>query len=174
MWGSSPRMRGKLYGYVGCGLVMGLIPAYAGKTIVNNGMFVATGAHPRVCGENFGARESGFGRGGSSPRMRGKPPRARGFSTDPGLIPAYAGKTKTCLRANADTAAHPRVCGENAQAVISLYEGAGSSPRMRGKLRAVVRVCKQAGLIPAYAGKTEYRARTRHRPRAHPRVCGEN
>ena len=50
----------------------------------------------------------------------------------------------------------------------------GSSPRMRGKPGAVLRSCVISGLIPAYAGKTLPRLRTRLASWAHPRVCGEN
>ena len=52
-------------------------------------------AHPRVCGENGQDLASGYPNGGSSPRMRGKPMRNLKQLRTVGLIPAYAGKTRT-------------------------------------------------------------------------------
>ena len=50
--GSSPRVRGKLKTYLGDLINVGLIPACAGKTRVNNASTRRVRAHPRVCGEN--------------------------------------------------------------------------------------------------------------------------
>ena len=70
--------------------------------------------------------------------------------------------------------AHPRVGGENVVAETKNFSRAGSSPRGRGKLNANFAELKEAGLIPAWAGKTG-----RYKPPldehwAHPRVGGEN
>ena len=73
--GSSPRVRGKLYGYAGSGLVMGLIPACAGKTKISGEFYQEYGAHPRVCGENAAFKALDALDEGSSPRVRGKPSR---------------------------------------------------------------------------------------------------
>ena len=73
--GSSPRVRGKLGGDQGAG--------------------VLRVAHPRVCGENRGSVTTCRPSAGSSPRVRGKPVYE---VTEPGafgLIPACAGKTST-------------------------------------------------------------------------------
>ena len=51
----------------------GLIPACAGKTLRSDSYRVIPRAHPRVCGENEIIREAMADRGGSSPRVRGKP-----------------------------------------------------------------------------------------------------
>ena len=111
--GSSPRMRGKLAGGVIGVQYAGLIPAYAGKTCGRRHRRPIRRAHPRVCGENCAWCLMWAGRGGSSPRMRGKPGvvcRRRGLR---GLIPAYAGKTGVGLFLGSCDTAHPRVCGEN-------------------------------------------------------------
>ena len=50
--GSSPRMRGKLYLALQGHLLIGLIPAHAGKTQLDSGTRRRTTAHPRACGEN--------------------------------------------------------------------------------------------------------------------------
>ena len=70
--------------------------------------------HPRVCGENF-----------PQPRARAR----RG-----GNIPAYAGKTVGAEDGDEFAEEHPRVCGENLNKLLSLWQGVGTSPRMRGKL----------------------------------------
>ena len=93
---------------------------------------------------------------------------------DCGLIPAYAGKTCFGLRLHCKRGAHPRVCGENPPAAAIVSATAGSSPRMRGKLRAEWGNLPLTGLIPAYAGKTGAETLSDLGFRAHPRVCGEN
>ena len=70
--------------------------------------------------------------------------------------------------------AHPRVCGENPTMVAWRLPAAGSSPRVRGKPGFLRPLLPEGGLIPACAGKTRRARALRHRPPAHPRVCGEN
>ena len=50
--------------------------------------------------------------------------------------------------------AHPRACGENERIGRNDYRLAGSSPRVRGKLRAAQVGVRMSRLIPARAGKT--------------------
>ena len=92
-WGSSPRGRGKPASHRSSTSRLGLIPAWAGKTCAVLVLGVPEGAHPRVGGENAGARLDGFGLAGSSPRGRGKPLGASGPMPSFRLIPAWAGKT---------------------------------------------------------------------------------
>ena len=131
--GSSPRMRGKPELSAQVMHLCRLIPAHAGKTLRRAGWGILRGAHPRACGENPQLDQLPEGFEGSSPRMRGKPHSRSGLSRPSRLIPAHAGKT-TRLDLEPTTArAHPRACGENMEALRPLAEGAGSSPRMRGK-----------------------------------------
>ena len=58
--------------------------------------------------------------------------------------------------------------------VLGIREGEGSSPLTRGKRWYVTRVGMATGLIPAHAGKTDYRIRQAVQGRAHPRSRGEN
>ena len=154
-WGSSPRMRGKRLGIRTYLTRFRLIPAYAGKTRVNNASTNRVRAHPRVCGENRVFRGVALVVGGSSPRMRGKLPYSSPSSSMTGLIPAYAGKTGMVARIDALTRAHPRVCGENIISACGVFFIRGSSPRMRGKPPPPLVANLQGRLIPAYAGKTE-------------------
>ena len=95
--GSSPRVRGKRSTISVPGSLTRLIPACAGKTVAPVALLPPSGAHPRVCGENYLAAGDVGRHLGSSPRVRGKQ-RAR-FIRDRacGLIPACAGKT-LCAR----------------------------------------------------------------------------
>ena len=70
--------------------------------------------------------------------------------------------------------AHPRVGGENKDALAAVKGTAGSSPRGRGKRQQDVTVQDLEGLIPAWAGKTFSPAASISAARAHPRVGGEN
>ena len=92
--GSSPRGRGKHGRAVESVGERRLIPAWAGKTVLelDDGRLVA--AHPRVGGENQNGEETTAPRKGSSPRGRGKRCLPGHSDHRPGLIPAWAGKTK--------------------------------------------------------------------------------
>ena len=131
-------------------------------------------AHPRVCGENGPSIPIDGMSVGSSPRMRGKLYQVARDPYHTGLIPAYAGKTRTRGMDECGCRAHPRVCGENLFVSHPRLSLTGSSPRMRGKQHFLYRDQIPRGLIPAYAGKTKWRFHWPFAGQAHPRVCGEN
>ena len=106
--------------------------------------------------------------------MRGKRELRRRPPGDDGLIPARAGKTSSPWSPSGPPSAHPRACGENTTSLSSALFKAGSSPRVRGKLRPRRRPHRRGRLIPARAGKTSYTRQAISRQRAHPRACGEN
>ena len=152
-WGTSPRMRGKRLRPALFAIENGNIPAYAGKTFALylwvlgfqehprvcgktrpcSIMGSNWSEHPRVCGENLHAGDKRQVRGGTSPRMRGKPPESITSAADRGTsprmrgkhscrgspyigsrnIPAYAGKTGSLPGGVLGQGEHPRVCGEN-------------------------------------------------------------
>ena len=132
-WGSSPRGRGKLDTGVQVTGAARLIPAWAGKTSACDAHRVCLAAHPRVGGENAAGSGAGALGLGSSPRGRGKHEAGDGQGLDARLIPAWAGKTRTCPPAYRRWRAHPRVGGENQVTPIVVRQEAGSSPRGRGK-----------------------------------------
>ena len=75
-------------------LCLRITPADAGKTCLH---FVHLGSkedHPRGCGENCAFVRVRACVVRSPPRMRGKLPDFGGFSDEPGITPADAGKTK--------------------------------------------------------------------------------
>ena len=136
--GSSPRVRGKRQLASQRPCFRGLIPACAGKTFSGEDFTGGKRAHPRVCGENGRGAPPQLHKAGSSPRVRGK---QKGSTFDfewNGLIPACAGKTRTRPCGHAAMPAHPRVCGENPHAGYTSIHVLGSSPRVRGKLAAVL------------------------------------
>ena len=172
--GSSPRGRGKPSIAVPSFPASRLIPAWAGKTADDVGQRDSLEAHPRVGGENTCRRWGSPRSRGSSPRGRGKHLLYWGSPAWHGLIPAWAGKTRsTGLRWSSRTA-HPRVGGENAWSAHSFRNVSGSSPRGRGKPAHRVLDAAPMRLIPAWAGKTDGPHFVATHSGAHPRVGGEN
>ena len=131
-------------------------------------------AHPRVGGENLGGLLSRCLGRGSSPRGRGKLDQIKGSWSWRRLIPAWAGKTSAALPRRRGWRAHPRVGGENGADLATHERCGGSSPRGRGKPRAINQLVLMGRLIPAWAGKTLDDRATLALLRAHPRVGGEN
>ena len=91
--GTSPRMRGKPHPHVGLVLGVRNIPAYAGKTIAGTYIWRPLAEHPRVCGENADNVVMPVFNAGTSPRARGKRPKAHRGRLVGRNIPACAGKT---------------------------------------------------------------------------------
>ena len=172
--GSSPRGRGKQELNIVKGHTLGLIPAWAGKTVARVLGTKLSTAHPRVGGENSLSSVSTRTPRGSSPRGRGK--RGRAVRPVPlfGLIPAWAGKTGPHAPGVRHALAHPRVGGENVIRMRSQAHPRGSSPRGRGKLVTLQLAPRVSRLIPAWAGKTERLKPCATTITAHPRVGGEN
>ena len=152
--GSSPRMRGTHCASETTIPTHGIIPAYAGNTGIEWNDTTSGGDHPRVCGEH-----SQFTRPipyelGSSPRMRGTPCDCGDALMLPGIIPAYAGNTRTVFPQPCPARDHPRVCGEHMIRYGTLTLSMGSSPRMRGTPIHKPPCSSNHGIIPAYAGNT--------------------
>ena len=172
--GSSPLTRGKRHGCHGVLWVLGLIPAHAGKTSIDNHCPEVAGAHPRSRGENYRHMQHDEALGGSSPLTRGKPPGPDLTPTALRLIPAHAGKTYKERKQAEARAAHPRSRGENKPMRTAVSSLAGSSPLTRGKRRPGEWSRSRTGLIPAHAGKTRAPSPPQGRKGAHPRSRGEN
>ena len=173
-WGSSPRMRGTLRRAFRKFRRLGIIPAYAGNTQPVSPCRQCNRDHPRVCGEHAISPPEICLITGSSPRMRG----TLGCHERPcirlGIIPAYAGNTRTVRAGCRYVGDHPRVCGEHPAAMQAIGEVWGSSPRMRGTLPHSRSWIEHHGIIPAYAGNTSPPMKRTVRARDHPRVCGEH
>ena len=91
-----------------------------------------------------------------------------------GIIPAYAGNTFRPVMVGVRPRDHPRVCGEHALLANANAEPLGSSPRMRGTQSSSAKSDYRRGIIPAYAGNTEFHLTISLKSRDHPLVCGEH
>ena len=131
-------------------------------------------AHPRSRGENTASFFGSADTLGSSPLTRGKQPMVIPSVLWRGLIPAHAGKTTFRCDSTGIAWAHPRSRGENSIDQLAGKTNDGSSPLTRGKLGTIRPQHSRRRLIPAHAGKTKQRRRTRRWMRAHPRSRGEN
>ena len=154
--GSSPRMRGARQPDVRGDRWRGIIPAYAGSTPVCRRWLGGARDHPRVCGEHSMADCDELLNGGSSPRMRGARRDGLQHARRRGIIPAYAGGTLRSHRSFLLQWDHPRVCGEHSSFTPSVYWLLGSSPRMRGAHLHALGISEHIGIIPAYAGSTDF------------------
>ena len=167
-------MRGKRTKQRAQFLILGLIPAHAGKTTRPTPSQSKPGAHPHSRGENVIDDGEAHTGGGSSPLTRGNLRVVRAGQVVDGLIPTHAGKTKQATQRPRDTRAHPRSRGENVNEGVNRERCLGSSPLTRGKLsRGTYRIFRR-GLIPAHAGKTGGVRVSPFRFGAHPRSRGEN
>ena len=150
------------------------IPASAGNTLTGSLPSAAKSVHPRVRGEHKIEDKRFVPVIGSSPRPRGTPcVRWQGRWPDR-FIPASAGNTLPEYLAALNSAVHPRVRGEHAEVKNTPICGCGSSPRLRGTRAMEPPNVAAARFIPASAGNTSCRGRSRGGRTVHPRVCGEH
>ena len=194
MYGSPPRMRGKVDKHDPKRGQHRITPAYAGKSLYVGLNFAQTEGspprmrgkvikctwgwyvpmdHPRVCGEKvcFSFRPTAFL--GSPPRMRGKGFYAVSGRFRPWITPAYAGKRDVTARSAGAAQDHPRVCGEKAEWFRANRYYEGSPPRMRGKVGLPPPFLSMRRITPAYAGKSPKFRNRLDVYKDHPRVCGE-
>ena len=173
LWGSPPRMRGKVYLPAYVFIIWGITPAYAGKRTWDFNERLFRRDHPRVCGEKnacWGVPQTPLG---SPPRMRGKG-LLQVFIPEPlRITPACAGKRINGRVNQQDERDHPRVCGEKGSSTFWSRNHSGSPPRMRGKVDDVPGGVLHRGITPACAGKSSGLADSCDLLGDHPRVCGE-
>ncbi len=111
--------------------------------------------------------------GGSSPRVRGTRRHRLDFAAADRFIPAGAGNACLHSTTTARSTVHPRGCGERVLKNYSAILAGGSSPRVRGTLRALEGIRADGRFIPAGAGNASDYAGGRARKPVHPRGCGE-
>ena len=111
-WGSPPHVQGKVADTLCAMSLMGITPAYAGKSRFPSSTAPYRRDHPRVCGEKVPIT--------CVPKYAlGSPPHVRGKDRDPHeslptgrITPAYAGKRMLLGKHDRLCGDHPRVCGE--------------------------------------------------------------
>ena len=91
--GSSPHVRGAPSRSAVSLSSGGIIPACAGSTARCSRCWSGSRDHPRMCGEHFKRLADPELDPGSSPHVRGAPPRDRSQHDRTGIIPACAGST---------------------------------------------------------------------------------
>ena len=114
-------MRGKVLSTVKDSKSVGITPAYAGKRTENQSFIMGIGDHPRLCGEKLLMQCT--------------------MLYIQRITPAYAGKSyghNMNLTAFKD---HPRLCGEKKNTRLKRFDGVGSPPPMRGKVRICLHIC---------------------------------
>ena len=172
--GSSPRVRGtRIRAVLDCRSCR-IIPACAGNTKCRRAAARWSWDHPRVCGEHNQSAQMSTDLTGSSPRVRGTPGARHLVWNHPGIIPACAGNTQVVFEKPRIARDHPRVCGEHSILSLDAVSSLGSSPRVRGTLRAVRANPRRTGIIPACAGNTALLVHEGRIDGDHPRVCGEH
>ena len=166
-------MRGKVVRSEELPGVVGITPAYAGKSANTIADMPGDWDHPRACGEKGRQAWEKPVQRGSSPRMRGKVQQPQQRGSAPGITPAHAGKSCHVNKAGTRCKDHPRVCGEKSSSHRASSPVLGSPPRMRGKgfYHKVLRF--HQGITPAYAGKSCSSRRCCGCCWDHPRACGE-
>ena len=93
VWGSPPRVRGKVFSHFGQRFSFRITPACAGKSQPQTAPASSAEDHPRVCGEKIGACDLPNRLSGSPPRVRGKGPVVLIRQLCLGITPACAGKS---------------------------------------------------------------------------------
>ena len=174
--GSSPRMRGTHRASGPRCAWRRIIPAHAGNSSSRRLLSAECADHPRACGElvswlpvdgSLGGSSRACGElfsvalkpgsiPGSSPRMRGTLVCVSRDRSRSRIIPAHAGNSRAALFPAATALDHPRACGELTDAAAAILPIDGSSPRMRGTLRASAVGALVCRIIPAHAGNSSF------------------
>ena len=159
--GSSPHARGALIDHKDRLLVVGIIPACAGSTLIERASHARMRDHPRMRGEHMGYKYIGKLSQGSSPHARGALPLLSKRKKHQRIIPACAGSTPLVPYLAVDVGDHPRMRGEHGLFLFVATAAAGSSPHARGARLDVLLELRDEGIIPACAGSTELLPRER-------------
>ena len=130
--------------------------------------------HPRIRGEHLLRWIWPSVKYGSSPHTRGARAPLRRDHHPPGIIPAYAGSTRTDSSPSHSLTDHPRIRGEHGTPRSKFPGGFGSSPHTRGAPSRRSMVKSAARIIPAYAGSTSCSSGLSRRLSDHPRIRGEH
>ena len=151
--GSPPRGRGKADSFSGIHTASGITPAWAGKSFSSAMVSRISWDHPRVGGEKAAAALTLHGPVGSPPRGRGKAIVEEVIDVPGGITPAWAGKRSPVRAGRSRSQDHPRVGGEKQARDAYDEEVAGSPPRGRGKVNALLLIKIHFWITPAWAGK---------------------
>ena len=172
--GSSPHTRGAQLRLVMPYYNQRIIPAYAGSTCISRRLGARKWDHPRIRGEHYSHECELPDNHGSSPHTRGAPAPTTWCGKPSGIIPAYAGSTRSSTVSGRPSQDHPRIRGEHFALASHVMGSPGSSPHTRGAPRSRAAKAPLARIIPAYAGSTRASAMNRRCWADHPRIRGEH
>ena len=110
---------------------------------------------------------------GSPPRGRRKVVEMWQSASDPGITPAWAGKSLCCCLVHRFPGDHPRMGGEKPFLFYGGSSDSGSPPHGRGKVHVLCLKGGNVGITPAWAGKSEVSKYAAKPGEDHPRVGGE-
>ena len=136
--GSPPPMRGKVSIVVELDFLVGITPAYAGKSLGHFFYAFIFWDHPRLCGEKQRSSVVILLLLGSPPPMRGKDLCTAKAQMRHRITPAYAGKRLAFTIFEFTERDHPRLCGEKRGKLEEKSTLQGSPPPMRGKAITVL------------------------------------
>ena len=105
-------MRGKVTVSSSSRVMIGITPAYAGKSVATLYSLVKVQDHPRLCGEKGKPGVLVTEEQGSPPPMRGKVQVLGQPIVVCRITPAYAGKRLSSNIMVSNSRDHPRLCGE--------------------------------------------------------------
>ena len=130
--GSSPHSRGTPSRCQWMFSIPGIIPAFAGNTIMRWIRRNIGRDHPRIRGEHPEESSQEASGRGSSPHSRGTRVLRPWRDDRHGIIPAFAGNTRPVNAKITLTKDHPRIRGEHSTAALCSRCCPGSSPHSRG------------------------------------------
>ena len=110
---------------------------------------------------------------GSPPRGRRKVVEMWQSASDPGITPAWAGKSLCCCLVHRFPGDHPRMGGEKPFLFYGGSSDSGSPPHGRGKVHVLCLKGGNVGITPAWAGKSVISKAFANNHRDHPRMGGE-
>ena len=114
--------------------LLGSPPPMRGKVGDSKTWKIGDKDHPRLCGEKVFQTSEKSTLAGSPPPMRGKVFWLLATLCQPGITPAYAGKSQNHRPTHLVQKDHPRLCGEKATGRRHAPRPPGSPPPMRGKV----------------------------------------
>ena len=120
--GSPPHTRGKANAVVQAAGVLGITPAYAGKSMYPPGGHKRRRDHPRIRGEKLEETLSKADVVGSPPHTRGKELAVVSIAGGNRITPAYAGKSNSKNDYRHHCKDHPRIRGEKRMRREALWD----------------------------------------------------
>lgn len=152
----------------------GRIPACAGRATSTWGGRRRGTVHPRTCGKDKWMSIPIVDRMGVSPQVREGHAVAAVERIDDGCIPALSGRAHFVSTPQPQAPVYPRICGKDVQEFRTGDRVQGPFPHMREGFAPPWAFDRDAGCIPAHAGRTATRYPQSVVRTVHHRTCGKD